>query len=116
MKSGELWNLRTGQMVAAQLVIADSFWLRFRGLLGKSSLKHGEGLWLKGCQQVHMIGMKFPLSIWYLDNHGRVCSIIDNLKPWQIAPRLDRANSIIEFPEGWGELTNTRIGDEVQWR
>lgn len=116
MKQGQLWNQQTGQLVARQLLLADTFWNRFRGLLGRTSLQSGEGLWLKPCQQVHMIGMKFPLSVWFLDKTGHVLEIIDNLGPWQISPRFSNADSIIEFPVGWGEETNTHQGDQLFWK
>jgi len=116
MKLGQLWNLRTGRVVAGQLLIADSFWNRFRGLLGRSFLLPGEGLWLKPCRRVHMMGMKFPISVWYLDKTGHVVAIIDDLKPWKLSPRQHNTESIIEFPVGWGKATNTRLGDELIWK
>ncbi len=115
MKSGQVRNLRTGLMVADQVLIADSFWVRFRGLLGRSFLAPGEGLWLKPCQQVHMFGMQFPLSIWFLDKTDHVCALIDELSPWKTSPRIANAISILEFPAGWGKATGTRLGDELVW-
>ena len=115
MKSGRLHNLRTGQIVGTRVWKADSFWTRFRGLIGKSCLLPGEGLWLIPCRQVHMMGMKFPLSVWFLDKSGQVCALIDDLRPWKISPRIRKAVSIIEFPEGWGKTTDTKLGDELVW-
>lgn len=115
MKSGRLRNLRTGQIVAERVWKADSFWSRFRGLLGRPCLMPGEGLWLKPCQQVHMMGMKFPLSVWFIDKAGLVCTLIDDLGPWKISPRIRNASSIIELPAGWGKATGTQPGDELVW-
>ncbi len=115
MKSGQLRNLRTEQIVGKWVWKADMFWTRFRGLLGRTSLAPGEGLWLKPCQQVHMMGMKFPLSVWFLDKSGQVCALIDDLRPRKISPRIRNAVSIIEFPEGWGKTTDTQLGDELVW-
>ena len=115
MKSGRLHNQRTGEIVGEKVWKADSFWTRFRGLLGWPCLVPGEGLWLRPCQQVHMMGMKFPLSVWFLDNKGRVCALIDDLRPWEISPHIRKADSIIEFPAGWGKATSTHLGDELVW-
>lgn len=115
MQSGQLSNLRTGQIIGERVWKADAFWTRFRGLLGRSSLPPGEGLWLNHCQQVHMMGMKFPLSVWFIDQSGHVCALIDDLRPWKISPRIRNAVSIIEFPEGWGKTTNTQLGDKLVW-
>lgn len=115
MKYGQMRNLRTGQVVAEQVWIADSFWNRFRGLLGRSNLAPSEGLWIKPCQQVHMLGMKFSLSVWYLDKTGHVCAIIDELRPWKLSPNMSNAFSILELPVGWGKITNTQLGDKLVW-
>jgi len=115
MISGRLRNLRTGQIIGEKVWKADSFWTRFRGLLGHPALAPGEGLWLKPCQQVHMMGMKFPLSVWFLDKTGHVCMLMDDLRPWKISPRSRRADSVIEFPVGWGNATNTQLGDGLVW-
>jgi uncharacterized membrane protein (UPF0127 family) len=115
MKLGQLHNLRTGQIVGERVWKADSFWTRLRGLLGRSCLVPGEGLWLKPCQQVHMMGMQFPLSVWFLDKKGRVCALIDDLHPWKISPHIRNAESIVEFPAGWGKATGTQLGDELVW-
>lgn len=109
-----LTNSCTGKNIATSVLLADSFWLRLRGLLGRPPLKPYEGLWLIPCQQVHMYGMHYPLSIWFISSTGRVCHIIDQLEPGKISPRVREAVSIIEFPAGWAEKTDTHVGDIVQ--
>lgn len=115
MKSGRWRNLRTGQVIGECVWKADTFWMRFRGLLGRKPLAPGEGLWIKPCRQVHMFGMTFPLSVWFLDESGRVCAIVDKLKPWGISPHVKKAMSVIEFPEEWGKITGTQLGDILSW-
>lgn len=116
MKSGRLLNQRTGQIVGEWVCKADSFWPRFHGLLGRASLAPGEGLWLIPCQQVHMLGMRFAVSVWFLDNNGHVCALIDELQPWKISPCISVASSVIEFSAGWGNMTNTILGDKITWQ
>lgn len=115
MISGRFRNKRTGKIVGERVWKADSFWTRFRGLLGRTALGQGEGLWLMHCQQVHMMGMKFPLSVCFLDKTGHVCMLINDLRPWKISLRSRKADSVIEFSVGWGRATNTRLGDELVW-
>lgn len=115
MKSGQLFNLRTGQIVGDWVCKADSFWSRLHGLLGRTSLDPGEGLWLNPCQQVHMFGMHFSISVWFLDSTGHICSLIDELRPWKISPFIREAKSVIEFPAGWGKDTQSRLGDKLDW-
>lgn len=116
MKSGHLRNLRTGEIVGECVIKADSFWPRFNGLLGRTFLAPGEGLWLMPCQQVHMLGMQFAVSVWFLDSTGHVCELIEELRPWKISPYIRGARSVIEFPVGWGKSTNTLLGDKIKWQ
>lgn len=115
MKSGKMRNLKTGLIVGECVWKADTFWNRLRGLMGGSRLETGEGLWLIPCQQVHMVGMKFSLSVWFLDQSGHVCALIDDLPRGKISPRVKNSVSVIEFTAGWGIATNTLIGDEIRW-
>ncbi|AHF06878.1 DUF192 domain-containing protein [Desulfitobacterium metallireducens] len=111
MTTVSLENFRTGETIASSVMYADSFWPRLRGLLGRSPLKPYEGLWLIPCQQVHMFGMKYSLSIWFINSRGEVCYILDQLKPGKISPHIKEASSILELPVGWAQKTGTRVGD-----
>lgn len=112
MKKVALANLRLETKVG-ELWLADTFLNRLRGLLGRPVLNAGEGLWLKPCRQVHMFGMHYPLSIWFLDQDRRVLRIIDGLNPGEVSPLCREAASVIEFPAEWGERTKTLVGDRL---
>lgn len=106
-----LINQRTNASIAESIRLADTFWLRLRGLLGRPELQPGEGLWLIPCKQVHMHGMKYPLSIWFLDREGKVCFFLDELKPGESSPYIKEAKTVLEFPTGWGRKTGIQLGD-----
>lgn len=108
-----LINQRTKKVVAEKVRLADTFWLRLRGLLGHPELQSGEGLCLVPCKQVHMYGMKYPLSIWFLDKEGKVCHVLDHLKPGQSSPFIKQARTVLEFPAGWAGKMGIEIGDRL---
>ena len=116
MKSGIVHNLSTNKIIAECVWKADDFFSRLQGLQGRPVLKPGEGLWLMPCQQVHMFGMRFPISVWFLDKSGTVCDIVDEIKPYRISQRRKEAVSVLELPVDWANLTDTRIGDTIKWR
>lgn len=116
MESGVIYNLRTNQMIGDCVWKADSFFGRLRGLQGRTSLKPGEGLWLVPCQQVHMFGMRYAISVWFLDKSCTICAILNELRPYKISPRYKNAVSVIEFPVDWAKTTDTKIGDTVIWK
>jgi protein-S-isoprenylcysteine O-methyltransferase Ste14/uncharacterized membrane protein (UPF0127 family) len=95
-------------VIAQNLAVADTHWSRFRGLLGTKELAPGSGLWLRPCRQVHMIGMRYPLDIVFLDEAQRVVRVIPGLPPGRISPLVKAASSVIELPVG----TVARIGLE----
>ena len=115
MKAGIVYNMSTNHIIGDSVWKADGFFSRLRGSLGHSTFKPGEGFWLVPCQQVHMIGMKFALSVWFLDQSGKVCAIIDELQPYKISPRHKDAVSVMEFPMGWAKSTEIHIGDTLKW-
>ena len=116
VRKGKIRNERTGEIVSDKVIRADSFWLRLVGLIPREKLKEGEGLWLNPCNQVHTFFMRFPLSVWILDEQDRVCSIYDYLQPWRISPYYRKGYNAIEFPAGWGERTKVQIEDFLIWR
>jgi uncharacterized membrane protein (UPF0127 family) len=116
MKSGVIQNLNSNRIIADCVWKADDFISRLRGLQGRPALKPGEGLWLMPCQQIHMFGMRFPISVWFLDKYGTVCDIIDEIRPYRISHRQKEAVSVLEFPVDWANITDTRIGDKLKWR
>ena len=49
--------------------IADNFFRRFCGLMGKKNLPARHGLLISPCNSIHMCFMKFPIDAVFLDAH-----------------------------------------------
>ncbi len=90
----------SGVVVAERLRTAASHWTRLRGLLGTASLPPGDGLWIRPSRQVHMIGMRYPIDVAFLDDGLRVLRAIEGLAPGRISPRVAEASSVLELPAG----------------
>lgn len=97
MLSTTIANLRTKQIIACEIIIAHTFWLRLRGLIARKPLKKEQTIWIKPCQQVHTHWMGYPLHVVYLDDAMRVIHIVRDLKPWRFAPLIKSAHSVIEL-------------------
>ena len=54
-----------------------------RGLLGRSGLEEGEGLFLKPCGSVHTLFMRFPIDVVFLDRNLSVVAVRPELAPWR---------------------------------
>jgi protein-S-isoprenylcysteine O-methyltransferase Ste14/uncharacterized membrane protein (UPF0127 family) len=90
----------TGAAIAERLRPAHTHWSRLRGLLGTRGLAPGEGLWIKPCNQVHMIGMRYPVDLAFLDDAHRIVRVVHGLRPGRISPRVPEATSVLEIPAG----------------
>jgi uncharacterized membrane protein (UPF0127 family) len=91
---------------------ADTSAKRRTGLLNRSRLEPGEGLWIVPCEAVHSFFMKFPIDVIYLDRQRRVRKVTRNLVPWRISGCLT-AHSVLELPAGTADATGTRRGDQL---
>lgn len=87
---------------------------RLRGLLGRSGLTTGEGLWITPCSSVHTLFMTFPIDVLFLDRRGtEVVAQIERMVPWRVTRVYLRAGSALELPAGTIARTGTRPGDRV---
>jgi uncharacterized protein len=101
-----------GAVVCDSCLIADSLWLRTKGLLGRRELPDGEGILLRPASSIHMAFMRFPIDAVFLSRDLTVLKVVRELRPWRIATRL-RAHSVLELPAGTCERTGVREGDRL---
>ena len=89
-----------GRLIADEIKVANKFFLRLRGLLGRKSLDKGEGLLLKPCGQVHTWFMAFAIDIIFLDSGGQIVGLTGNLQPGTWSPRVKEASQVLEMAAG----------------
>ena len=110
----QAFNLTRQKPLAGVLMIADSFLRSLIGLMGRSSLEAGHGLWIVPCQSVHTFWMRFSIDVVFLDEHGKVIHLVESLRPFRISKHLSRARSVIELPVSSIRATETQVGDEIR--
>jgi uncharacterized membrane protein (UPF0127 family) len=84
-----------------------------RGLLGRSELAPGEGLWIRPTNSIHMFFMRFAIDAVYLDRDGKVVKVVSRLRPWRMS-FCRRARSVIELAAGEAERWCLQPGDRVE--
>jgi hypothetical protein len=107
-------NLTRQTELSSRTDVADSPKARNKGLLGRTGLLPGEGLWIVPCQSVHTFFMKFPIDLIYIDRNNKVKKVHNNVGPWRISACFS-AHSIIELPVGVVKATQTVPGDQLQF-
>ncbi len=105
-------NLTRGTVVAERATLAGSSSERRTGLLKRTDLQVGEGLWIAPCECIHTFGMKFAIDAIFITSKNRVTKISTNLPRRRVALAI-RADSVLELPAGTAARTNTREGDQL---
>jgi hypothetical protein len=97
------------------VVVGDTFWQRFKGLIGTSFLPETEGLLLCKCNSIHMFGMLYALDIIYLDKDGVILKVVENIKPFQVSCCW-KAQDTLEVKRGTIKQMGWKIGEKLKWQ
>ena len=112
---GYAFNCTRKTYLATDLLIAQTHWSRFRGLMATDSshFSHGQGLWINPSHGIHTFAMRFPIDAVYLDRDRIVVHLEEGLKPWRVAAIRVHAASVLELPTGTIQESQTALGDQV---
>ena len=108
-------NVTRGTVVGTDVYFAATWWGRARGWLGHPEPLQGEGLLLSPCKGIHMVGMKYPIDVAFLDPEGKVVATYAALAPWQRTRLHNTAQTALELPQGTLAKTGTVVGDVLTW-
>lgn len=108
-----LLNITRNNVIADKITVADKFWPRMRGLMGKKDLKQGEGLLLAPCNAVHMMFMRFPIDVIFMDRDFIVVKILESFKPWRVSPVVRVACQVVELMAGTASNKGIKTGDKL---
>src|SRR5436305_8841238 len=107
-------NVTQDTLLGDRIALAGTSSQRRTGLLKHNTLPQGSGLWIKPCEGVHTMFMKFAIDVLYLDRKARVRKIRHALVPWRVSLCLI-ANSVLELPAGTAVTTKTQVGDQLEF-
>jgi uncharacterized membrane protein (UPF0127 family) len=108
-------NISRNQLLAEHVLLANHFFKRLRGLLFTNSLPGGQGLLIKPCNSIHMIGMTYNIDAIFINKENIVIATLSNLKPWQISSIYWQANACLELPAGTIIKSGTILTDQLQF-
>ena len=98
------------KLVADELIVAESFYDRFKGFMFAKSVRKGEGMLFRGCNWIHSFFMKFPIDVLYLDRNNKIIDITQGLDPWSLCMPRFKASQVIELWPGSVEENNITRG------
>jgi uncharacterized protein len=115
MRRVTVLKVGAAEPMAERVDVADRFWLRARGLLGRRRLEGGEGLLIRPCRAVHTFGMGYPIDVAFLDEEGTIVATYIRLAPNRRTGRHSGASYALELPAGTLERTATEKGHRLLW-
>lgn len=98
-----------------RIAVADRFWSRLRGMIGRPAPGRGEGLFIAPSRGVHMYGMAYPLDVVLLDEAGCVVAVYSGLEPGRRTEVHREAHYALELPPGTIHRTGTAEGHVLEW-
>ena len=93
--------------------VADSFFLRLRGLIGRDPKSFGP-LLIMPCSDIHTFFMSDAIDVVYLDKSNRVLKVARNLMPGKVFAPVKHARSVLELPAGYADKWN--IQEHEIWK
>ena len=107
-------NQTKDTVLAKEVIIADTFLKRIKGLLGRKDFLPGEALIIKPCNSIHTFFMRFPIDVLFVDKDNRVLKALSSVKPFRLTSIYFQASFVIELPSGTIQSTLTCKGDTLQ--
>jgi uncharacterized protein len=95
-----------------QIVVADSFIRRARGLMFRKLIGPDEMMYFPRCSCVHTIGMRIPIDIVFLNKKGFILRICVAVPPVQIR-QYRGAYGVLEMAMGGAKNRNFEIHMKV---
>jgi uncharacterized membrane protein (UPF0127 family) len=115
VKRVRIQNRSRGTVLGERIEVADGFFTRLKGLLGRDGLGTGEGLLIVPSRGVHMFGMRFALDVLLLDSERRVAARYPALAPGKATGMHRGVRYALELPVGTIDSTSTGEGDSLDW-
>jgi uncharacterized protein len=109
-----LRNARTGRIVAKRVDRLSSFLRRAMGLLGRTTVRRDEGVWIDPCGAIHTLGMHVAIDVIFVDADGRVIRAVPNVRPNRLLLTARGARAVVELGCGALDEHDLLPGDRLE--
>lgn len=101
------------ELLLDQLVVADSFWSRGWGLLGRKTLAENEALWIHRCNNIHTWFMRVKIDCIFIDRRMEIKKIVSEVPAFRFVGPYWKSSSVIETSAGFAKEKNLQVGDQL---
>jgi|DewCreStandDraft_4_1066084.scaffolds.fasta_scaffold05038_9 uncharacterized membrane protein (UPF0127 family) len=102
--------LKNGKKILKNIEIADNFFKRVKGLIGKKHINNEYGLFIPFCNSIHTFFMASTIDVIMTDEKLKVIYTKENLKPFGFAVYF-KATHTFEFASGAIRNKKIKKGD-----
>ncbi|QDS91721.1 hypothetical protein FF011L_04540 [Roseimaritima multifibrata] len=112
---GRWEDAATGDVLLDQLLVANTFWQRLRGLQFAPTLNPDCGLLLRNCRSVHTMWMRFSIDLFFLSEDLEVVEVRRGVKPWRmVIPKSKQVAHVIEVTAG--HHSHLTVGNKTRFQ
>lgn len=104
---------KNGICIADRVEVGNSFFKRFKGLMGRKALLKNQGFYLKPCRSIHTFQMRFAIDVLFLSKQGVVLDIVQNMQPWKLRTASKNTVSTLELPADTTKKYGINLGDKL---
>jgi len=106
-------NLIKNQIFLAQIIKAQSFFERLKGLILFKNLSEKEIFWIPRCQSVHTFFMGFSLDVIFTDKNFKIVQVFETVSPWRILFGGFKSYHVFEAQAGFISKKKLKKGDQL---
>ncbi|NBX93179.1 MAG: DUF192 domain-containing protein [Proteobacteria bacterium] len=104
---------RGGLILFNHCKVAQSFFDRFLGLMGKKSIPETEALIFPKCSSIHTFFMRMNIDVVFVSETGEVIRVFQNLAPWRMILPVRGARHAIEMGSQLASEKKIQEGDRL---
>lgn len=107
-------NTTTGEIIAANVRYADTWWERLAGFIPRDVVEPDEGLWFRDCWAIHTLCMRAHIDVIFLDGEGRVVRAQRSVPRQHPLISCIGARNVVELGAGALDGRDVLVGDRLE--
>lgn len=100
-------------MIFESCKVANTFYARFLGLMGRKEMKKDEAIIFPRCNSIHTFFMRIAIDVVFVSQSGKILKILPQLQPWRILLPVRGAKHAIEMASGNCSEKGLKEGDII---
>lgn len=111
----KLINKTSNTIISENVITANTFLKRLKGLMFTKELPEQSALYIVPCNAIHTFNMNYSIDVLYLDANNTILAIDEELKPGRIGSPVKNAVSVVELPSGRAKKLGIKAGQIVEF-